>query len=107
MHKVAVMGDQDSIYGYKTLGLSVFPETDKEEAIKKLKSLADGGYAVIFITEKLADQILEVIDHYRNMMLPAIILIPGVSGNTGKGMNAVKKSVEQAVGSDILFGDGK
>ncbi|HAP33232.1 MAG TPA: V-type ATP synthase subunit F [Lachnospiraceae bacterium] len=107
MHKVAVMGDQDSIYGYKTLGLSVFPETDKEEAIKKLKSLADGGYAVIFITEKLADQIQEVIDHYRNMMLPAIILIPGVSGNTGKGMNAVKKSVEQAVGSDILFGDGK
>jgi len=107
MHKVAVMGDQDSIYGYKTLGLSVFPETDKEEAIKKLKSLADGGYAVIFITEKLADQIQEVIDHYRNMFLPAIILIPGVSGNTGKGMNAVKKSVEQAVGSDILFGDGK
>lgn len=107
MHKVAVMGDQDSIYGYKTLGLSVFPETDKEDAIKKLKSLADGGYAVIFITEKLADQIQEVIDHYRNMMLPAIILIPGVSGNTGKGMNAVKKSVEQAVGSDILFGDGK
>lgn len=107
MHKVAVMGNQDSIYGYKTLGLSVFPETDKEEAIKKLKSLADGGYAVIFITEKLADQIQEVIDHYRNMMLPAIILIPGVSGNTGKGMNAVKKSVEQAVGSDILFGDGK
>ncbi len=107
MHKVAVMGDQDSIYGYKTLGLSVFPETDKEEAIKKLKSLADGGYAVIFITEKLADQIQEAIDHYRNMMLPAIILIPGVSGNTGKGMNAVKKSVEQAVGSDILFGDGK
>ena len=107
MHKVAVMGDQDSIYGYKTLGLSVFPETDKEEAIKKLKSLADGGYAVIFITEKPADQIQEVIDHYRNMMLPAIILIPGVSGNTGKGMNAVKKSVEQAVGSDILFGDGK
>ncbi|MCR5637670.1 MAG: V-type ATP synthase subunit F [Lachnospiraceae bacterium] len=107
MHKVAVMGDQDSIYGYKTLGLSVFPETDKEEAIKKLKSLADGGYAVIFITEKLADQMQEVIDHYRNMMLPAIILIPGVSGNTGKGMNAVKKSVEQAVGSDILFGDGK
>ena len=45
MHKVAVMGDQDSIYGYKTLGLSVFPETDKEEAIKKLKSLADGGFS--------------------------------------------------------------
>ena len=28
----------------------------------------------------------------------------GVSGNTGAGVNGVKKTVEQAVGSDILFG---
>ena len=41
---------------------------------------------------------------YRESLLPAVILIPGVSGNTGKGIEGVKKSVEQAVGSDILFG---
>ncbi len=28
----------------------------------------------------------------------------GSSGNTGDGVEGVKKSVEQAVGSDILFG---
>ena len=38
------------------------------------------------------------------MASPAVILIPGISGNTGDGLNAVKKSVEQAVGSDIIFG---
>ena len=36
-------------------------------------------------------------------MTPAIILIPGVKGNTGEGLRGVHKSVEQAVGSDILF----
>ena len=46
------------------------------------------------------------INHYREEMLPAIILIPGVSGNTGKGIEGVKHSVEQAVGSDIIFGNG-
>ena len=45
------------------------------------------------------------IDKYRLEKLPAIIQIPGVSGNTGAGVDAVKKFVEQAVGSDILFGD--
>ncbi len=99
------MGDEDSIYGFKTLGLDVFPETDENEASKKLKNLADGGYAVIYITEALASKLEPEIEHYRSMKLPAIILIPGVSGNTGKGLGAVKKSVEQAVGSDILFGD--
>ena len=36
-------------------------------------------------------------------MAPAIIQIPGVKGNTGAGIISVRKSVEQAVGSDILF----
>lgn len=35
---------------------------------------------------------------------PAIIPIPGVKGNTGEAVEDVKKFVEQAVGSDILFG---
>ena len=41
----------------------------------------------------------------RSQRLPAIILIPGVSGNTGRGIAEVKRSVEQAVGSDIIFGN--
>lgn len=35
---------------------------------------------------------------------PAIIPIPGVDGNFGIGIANVKKSVERAVGADILFG---
>ena len=32
-------------------------------------------------------------------------MIPGVSGNTGSGILGVRKSVEKAVGSDIIFND--
>jgi V/A-type H+-transporting ATPase subunit F len=42
------------------------------------------------------------IDKYRSSRLPAIILIPGVTGNTGEGMRSLHESVEKAVGSDIL-----
>ena len=38
-------------------------------------------------------------------LLRRIIQIPGVSGNTGAGIQGVKQSVEKAVGSDILFGN--
>lgn len=44
--------------------------------------LAEGNYAVIYITEALAAEIDEELDRYRSQRLPAIILIPGVSGNT-------------------------
>ena len=98
------MGDRDSIYGFAALGLDTFPVTDPVEAAKQLRRLAEGDYAVVYVTEALAAQLETEIDRYRAQRLPAIIPIPGVSGNTGMGIRNVKKSVEQAVGSDIIFG---
>ena len=103
MYKIAVIGDYDSIYGFATLGLSICPVKTREEAKDKLKQLADGQYGIIYVTEAVAAQIEDVIEEYRERTLPAIIQIPGVSGNTGNGVQGVKNSVEQAVGSDILF----
>ncbi|MDF2845353.1 MAG: hypothetical protein K0R00_3779 [Herbinix sp.] len=105
MYRVAVMGDQDSIYGFAALGLDTFPVTDRDEAAKLLKTLADGQYAIIYITESLQAELELEIDRYITSFLPSIIPIPGVYGNTGKGMRSVKKSVERAVGSDIIFGN--
>ncbi|MEG1437194.1 MAG: V-type ATP synthase subunit F, partial [Oscillospiraceae bacterium] len=102
MYKIAAMGDKDSIYGFASIGLEIFPITDPQEGIHTLRKIIDGGYAVIYITEQLATQIESELDRYRSLPIPAIIPIPGVSGNTGVGMRNVSKSVEQAVGSDIL-----
>jgi V/A-type H+-transporting ATPase subunit F len=103
MYRVAVLGDRDSIYGFAAIGLDTFPVENTVEAAKQLKELADGRYAVIYITESLQSELESEIDNYLTSQLPAIIPIPGVSGNTGKGMRNVKKSVERAVGSDIIF----
>lgn len=102
MYKIAAMGDRDSIYGFASLGISIFPIDDSQEAVKTLRKISENGYAVIFITEGLASQIPAEIDRYKDMPLPAIIPIPGVSGNTGMGMKQVSSFVERAVGSDIV-----
>jgi len=103
MYKVAVIGDRDSIYGFAALGLDTYPVTGREEAAKALKTVCDGAYAVIYITESVYSQLQDIIERYITSYLPAIIPIPGVAGNTGIGMGNVKKSVERAVGSDIIF----
>lgn len=103
MYKIAVLGDRDSIYGYAALGLDTYPVGSVEEAAKTLKKLAESQVAVIYITEALQADLESEIDRYTAEPLPAIIPIPGVSGNTGMGMRNVKKSVERAVGSDIIF----
>lgn len=105
MYKIAVMGDWDSIYGFGALGLDTFrvEEGEAEEAVHTLRGLAEQNYAIIYVTEALAAKISAEIERYRTQDRPAIILIPGISGNTGEGIAAVRKSVEQAVGSDIIF----
>lgn len=102
MYKVAVIGDKDSIYGFASVGLDICPCDDPEQAVREIHRMAESGYGVIYITEELASKTEKELDRYREMPLPAIIPIPGVQGNTGIGMRNVSKSVEQAVGSDIL-----
>ena len=105
MYKIAVIGPYDSIYGFAMLGLDIYPVSTPEEGKTQLKTLAGADYAVIYVTEGLAATMSQEIDKYKEQLLPAIILIPGFSGNTGAGVANVKKSVEKAVGSDIIFGE--
>ena len=102
MYKIGVLGDRDSIYGFGALGLDVFPVDSPEKGAKALRRLAEEGYAVLYVTEALCAQIPEELDRLRERPLPAVVPIPGLFGNTGLGMQQVKHSVEQAVGSDIL-----
>lgn len=103
MYKIAVLGGYDSIYGFAALGLDTFPVNTQEEAAETLHRLAGGKYGVIYITEDWAAKLKHEIARYEEQLTPAIIQIPGISGNTGAGVAGVKKSVEVAVGSDILF----
>ena len=106
MYKIAVMGDRDSIYGYATVGLDIYPVEDAAHIVRHVKNLHEQGYAIIYMTEKLFASAGVELDVFNEQALPAIIPIPGVSGNTGLGIARVRKSVEKAVGSDIIFGNG-
>ncbi|MBQ8000689.1 MAG: V-type ATP synthase subunit F [Ruminococcus sp.] len=103
MYKVAVIGDRDSIFGFAALGLDVYFADTAKEALTVFKEITDGRYTVIYITEMLASQLTDDIEKFSLQPSPAIIFIPGVKGNTGQGIEQVKKSVEKAVGSDIIF----
>ena len=103
MYKIAVLGDRNSIYGFAALGLEVFPVPNGDEGARTLRRLCEQDYAVVYVTEALAKEMPGELDRCRESLMPAVIPIPGVHGNTGYGIDMVKRSVEQAVGSDIIF----
>ena len=108
-YRIAVLGDKDSVLGFKALGLDVFPAETVEEAKQTLHQLAKENYAVIYLTEQyaaLTEQyaagMTAEVARYKDELTPAIILIPGKDGSLGIGMANVKSAVERAVGADIL-----
>jgi V/A-type H+/Na+-transporting ATPase subunit F len=113
---IAIVGNKDTILGFKALGFKPFDANNTEDALKILYKLkaeqivvdekteeTRPAYAIIFITEDLAMNIEK--DDYKKLSegaLPAIIPIPGSQGTTGYGIKRIGKMVEQAVGSDIF-----
>ena len=102
MYRIAVLGDKDSVLGFKALGLDVFPADSAEQARPILHRLAKEGYAIVYVTEQLAVGLSGEIDRYKDDLTPAIILIPDKEGSLGIGMDNIKTAVERAVGADIL-----
>lgn len=106
MYKIAVLGDRDSVLGFKALGLDTFFAEDGDQARQVLHRLArpaPGGaeYAIIYVTEQLASVLTAEINKYKTSVTPAIILIPGKGGSLGLGAQALQSAVERAVGADI------
>jgi len=102
MYKVAVVGDKDSILGFKALGVDVFPVFDKDEARRIVDTIARENYGIIFITEQMASLIPDTIERYNNEIIPAVILIPSNQGTLNIGMDRINSNVEKAVGTNIL-----
>ena len=102
--KIAVIGGNDTVIGFKAVGLEACPAANAAEARHVLKELTREGsdYAIIYIEEKLAQQLQHEIDRFKDSPSPAIILIPGREGSMGLGQTALRAAVERAVGTNIL-----
>ena len=103
MHKIGVIGDSIDVLGFLTIGFHVFPVESAEEARKTILRLANENYAILYITENYAMECENTIARYKDTPLPAVITIPGKDGAKGYGLSNIRRSVERAVGTNILF----
>ena len=101
--KMAVIGDKDSIFAFKAVGVEVYGAADEKEAKTRVRDLAAAGYKVIFLTEDLAERLESFLEPYRAKTYPAVIPIPRGGRSTGYAMSGLKRDMEKAIGADILF----
>lgn len=100
--KMAIIGDGDSVLAFKAGGVDAYSVSHVEQARDTLKKLAK-EYQIIFITDVIAKKIDDVIKKYLTEPYPIILSVPSKSGSNGYGMEGLKKSMDKALGVDILF----
>lgn len=102
MYKAAVIGDRQSVMGFRALGLTVASAETAQQAEQALHELAKSQHAIIYITEQLAAKIPDAVAEYLDSPETAIIPIPSKDGVLGIGNTELHSAVERAVGADIL-----
>lgn len=103
MHRIAVVGEKDSIYGFAALGLEIFSVKNSHEAWNIVKRMIDENVAIIYLTESIIADIYNELAELTADSFVSIIPIPGLFGAAKIGAENLKKTVIKAVGTDILF----
>ncbi|OYW71269.1 MAG: V-type ATP synthase subunit F [Aerococcus viridans] len=101
-YKIGVVGEKDVVVPFQLIGFDAYPVISGQEARETIRTMADEGYGVIYLTETIATQIPDTVKFYDTQVTPAIILIPSHKGSLGIGKERVNANVEKAVGQNIL-----
>lgn len=103
--RTAFIGDADSVSGFRALGVETHPATGREEARSIFQRLVKERVAVLMVTEELLEHIEDLVAESLDMPVPAVVVLPGVSGSRGLGEDAIRKLIIKAVGVDLMSED--
>ncbi len=103
MSRIAFIGHRDAILGFKALGVTVMPATNRQATLEALARVREQDYEIVFITEPLARDIEAELEEMTQAPRPVVTILPDHRGSSGIGMARLKSRVEKAIGVDILF----
>ncbi|ADC46551.1 A1A0 archaeal ATP synthase subunit F AhaF [Methanobrevibacter ruminantium M1] len=104
MSDVAIIGDIDTVTGFKLGGVKrgIIVNND-EEAKDALDELLNDEISIIIITQKIADNIREHINRRLGSdVLPMVIEIPDKSGSSEGGADQMAALIKRVIGVEMV-----
>ena len=103
--RTAFIGDADSVLGFRALGVETYTPGDRDQARKTFQRLVKEQVSVLMITEDVLDQLEDMVTETLGLPVPAVVVLPGVSGSRRRGEDAIRKLIIKAVGVDLMSED--
>lgn len=103
MSNIAIIGEKELIFGFNLLGFKLFPVNNFTEAKDALEKCTKENFKIIFITDNIAELIIDEIEKIQVISPNSICILPNRSESSELSLKLLRKNVEKAVGTDILF----
>ena len=110
LYKIAIIGPEDVISGFKAVGADVFPAQGPDAALEQMRAVRDLTvddtkpvvYAVVCVIEEVIKDVDSALyDEVVAGNLPAYVIIPGPAGSSGRAEERIRRLAEQAVGTAL------
>jgi V/A-type H+-transporting ATPase subunit F len=105
--EIAFLGDADSVLGFRALGVETIVPDDADDARKQFERLVKQKTSVIMITEKMMDCLQEQMEEVVHMTIPAVVVLPGITGTLKRGEDTIRELIIRAVGVDLMSDEQK
>lgn len=101
---MAAVGDYEMVLPFQAVGIKPFvlSAQGREKFPDLIEKLAAENYAVAFVQEDLFVSFKSKIEEINDNWSVSVVPIPGIRGSGGAGLDAIRSSVEKAVGMDIF-----
>jgi len=101
--EIVVVGNRDTILGFKTIGLDlVYYKGDDNLLINDIEVAIGSGAKIFFITENIFIKIKKYIDSFFGKPYPIFIPIPEIKGSEGIAEQNIRSLVIRALGTDTF-----
>ena len=103
MSKIAVIGPEMLFGGFAALGVVVMhADTSDEAKVLLSKIVKEKEYSIIYILEKFAIDVQDLIEEISKQSSPTLVVLPGVGEEIGFGVNRIRDLVQKASGQNII-----
>ncbi|MFN3411565.1 MAG: V-type ATP synthase subunit F [Exilispira sp.] len=104
-NEIAVIGDKDSIMGFKAIGFDTYELVKKEDLDIKQYVIAilRKNYKIVYITENyflICEKDIE--EFLKNRAYPIVTVVPTTADNKNIAFESMKKLVEKALGGSFF-----
>ena len=101
-YNICVIGNKALLFPFLQFGFATYTPPSENELREYLQEVIDKNYGIIYIEDSYCFKVKDIIDKYKDNLIPIFIPIGENDGDESFSGQTVKEMMEKAVGMNVI-----